>query len=944
MALISELINKIKTATYGKSVRSSIADGIDEINKEVESTTNRQQNLEANFEQLIINAGESNAEIVAGRHDNETGLTFTSLPKRLDASSAKLSNMELEKANKADVEIMLSAVLTGAPKGLYNTLSALKIAFPQGTSGYFLVLEDMCIYIWNQLGQWVNVAPYQGNVIVRKSVNQEHTTFLFTGKNLFNKDTVTPGYYIEGNSNNPTNLGKLIANSAYFASDFIPVNPNTSYSLTDIASSHYCFYDLNKIPISGDYDTGKTITSPSNAVYLRVSVALELYLKSAQLELGTATTSYESFRYKMAYLKVNSDQIESLDGSKINKATLPLSRVINFASGKNLFDKSTVVAGNYVNYQTGEIVPNTNYLASDYIEILNSVDYFASYGHQLAFYDDKKIFISGLDLTTNGTNGATFKTPSNARYVKVTIPNSYLEFYQLEIGTVKTTYESFKYKFQGLTINGSRIDDSSISLTKLTDVSFSRNLFNKATAVLGYYVDYQHGTVVSNASYYASDFIEVSPSTGYFLSYGHQVAFYNSSKVFISGLNLTTNGANGAAFTTPSNAKYIKVTVPKNSIDSYQLELGSIGTSYQSYGYSLPNLNVPIEKDEFLLFLPAEICIAVGRTIELYNKQVCWTGNVENYHFKWECSVGRSMKRKWTCLGESAKIGSYTLKCTVYDNNMKQVATASTTVKIVNAAIGTSKKVLPIGDSLTNGKGWLAEVRDLSGNQLSFVGTRWNADVKGGYLNHEGRSGASSSWYLNNSSYTFENNGEGSNNPFWNPTTSQFDFDYYKSTYNINPDIVQIFLGTNGIALDPTTNANNIKAIVDGIRASDPNIQVYIVFTLYRGDQNGIGNQLSSDGYSAGSGVWKLEEDRKVYNLMVKINDLLKSYSNLFFIPISLTHDSEYNFRGTTPAAVNPRSTITELQDAEATHPSSQSAGYLQMADIMFSTFAAHIV
>jgi hypothetical protein len=104
-----------------------------------------------------------------------------------------------------------------------------------------------------------------------------------------------------------------------------------------------------------------------------------------------------------------------------------------------------------------------------------------------------------------------------------------------------------------------------------------------------------------------------------------------------------------------------------------------------------------------------------------------------------------------------------------------------------------------------------------------------------------------------------------------------------------------------------------------------------------------MGNQLSSDGYSAGSGIWKLEEDRKVYNLMVELNRVLGSYSNLYFIPVSITHDSEYNFMATTPVTVNPRSSITEYQHAEATHPSTGTAGYYQMADIMFSTYAAHL-
>lgn len=185
-------------------------------------------------------------------------------------------------------------------------------------------------------------------------------------------------------------------------------------------------------------------------------------------------------------------------------------------------------------------------------------------------------------------------------------------------------------------------------------------------------------------------------------------------------------------------------------------------------------------------------------------------------------------------------------------------------------------------------------------------------------------------------SYTYEDEGV---NPFWNPGTSEFDFAYYKTNSLVDPDVVQIFLGTNDMAIDPTVNAGNIKTIVDRIRVADATIPIYVVYTLYRGDQDGIGNQLSTDGYSAGSGIWKLQEDRKVYNLMVKLNDLLKSYTKLYFIPISLTHDSEYNF-GSVETPVNLRATNTELLETEATHP--QNQGYLQFADTQFSTIACH--
>lgn len=93
MANIKQHLSNIKNALFGHEVRGSIHDGIDSINKEVESTTGRQQHLEGTFEQLIINEGNSNAEIVAGRV-KEDGTQFPTIGKRIADSEGKISVLD----------------------------------------------------------------------------------------------------------------------------------------------------------------------------------------------------------------------------------------------------------------------------------------------------------------------------------------------------------------------------------------------------------------------------------------------------------------------------------------------------------------------------------------------------------------------------------------------------------------------------------------------------------------------------------------------------------------------------------------------------------------------------------------------------------------------------------------------------------------------------------
>lgn len=64
------------------------------------------------------------------------------------------------KADQSYVETMLATAVSGAPKGFYNTVAALNTAYPQGTDGVFLVLENGHIYIWNGT-MWADAGIYQ---------------------------------------------------------------------------------------------------------------------------------------------------------------------------------------------------------------------------------------------------------------------------------------------------------------------------------------------------------------------------------------------------------------------------------------------------------------------------------------------------------------------------------------------------------------------------------------------------------------------------------------------------------------------------------------------------------------------------------------------------------------------------------------------------------------
>ena len=390
---------------------------------------------------------------------------------------------------------------------------------------------------------------------------------------------------------------------------------------------------------------------------------------------------------------------------------------------------------------------------------------------------------------------------------------------------------------------------------------------------------------------------------------------------------------------TNESIKYVAVTIYK----------ASYATSTIVFGDEVPYDRYLVKKQwvfEDLVsnrglhsYLPPEICVGSGRTIELYNNLVLL--EADKYHLHWSCGVGVAYSRKFSIVGTDNNIGTYPLTLTIYDDNLNAVKTLTSTVKVVSNQIESAINIVPIGDSLTNLKAWLPAVKTLSNDKILYIGTRGN---NGQY--HEGRSGASAAWYNANSTYTFDNSYvgnpsvDGDSNPFWDG--SKFSLEHYinnQSSYIGTPDAVQILLGTNGMSIDPTATVNNIKTMVDNIIAEYPNMPIFVCNTIYRSNQDGY-HSTGADGYVAASG-FQFNEDVKVMNLQNALHDALGSYSNVYIVPLSVCMDRDNDF-GQVEVPVNPRlADVTTHIASESVHP--QAAGYLQMADVMYSAYIAHL-
>ena len=189
------------------------------------------------------------------------------------ANNGTLYNLMKPYFDNVDTQINLqndkiNAITSGAPAGVYNTLSDLTSDDPSHDRIYLVTEDNSWYYYSAENTTWTKGGLYQSTIPLN-SITPAQTTFaqilniIDVSKDSINKQLMYPDF-------------NLVNNSSFNTTDFIEVIPNENYMLNIANYDTIFYYDINKQGVSKVSKTGwglvdpYSITIPSNVHYVRL--------------------------------------------------------------------------------------------------------------------------------------------------------------------------------------------------------------------------------------------------------------------------------------------------------------------------------------------------------------------------------------------------------------------------------------------------------------------------------------------------------------------------------------------------------------------------------------------------------------------------------------------------------------------------------------------------
>lgn len=219
--------------------------------------------------------------------------------------------------------------------------------------------------------------------------------------------------------------------------------------------------------------------------------------------------------------------------------------------------------------------------------------------------------------------------------------------------------------------------------------------------------------------------------------------------------------------------------------------------------------------------------------------------------------------------------------------------------------------LLVIGDSTIEGGYETKKVLDLAsedGHKLTLLGSRTTSYVQDNKNRHEGRGGWKASTYVEKA----ESENTGAANPFYNPETKTFDFEYYMAKQGYSSvDCVCLQLGINDMFYAQTDEAvysdsyirkyfYYMDKIIESIHAYDSTIKIIWNMILPGSVEQDKFEQAYGDSQTAD------RYKRNTYLSNLEIVEHIKEKENVYLAPTNASLNTKDNMGQNGNGAVHP--------------------------------------
>ena len=275
----------------------------------------------------------------------------------------------------------------------------------------------------------------------------------------------------------------------------------------------------------------------------------------------------------------------------------------------------------------------------------------------------------------------------------------------------------------------------------------------------------------------------------------------------------------------------------------------------------------------------------------------------------------------------ASDVGEHVVTLSLVNLKSKEaVDTAIFTLTILADEKPTNKKVIFIGDSLTDAGIYPAEIQhNLSNGGITSLGTRTDTVTIGDNtftVNHEGRSG----WATYDYTRTKTGYRTDCDNPFYDGTA--FNFSYYMQQQGYDSvDAVVIGLGTNGKAQSASLSA--LKIMIDSIHEYNSEIPIIVSLVTPPATQDGCGiNNKTQSSKGLKRALLQVVEH------YIKTYDDNPEYSFVYCAELYFALDCKRDYN-TVEQPASARNPMIVTRQNNNVHPSVY--GYLKYADVYYN-------